>query len=204
MLALSRHAASLRERAARATADALRSRAAQLRNAEGHALECSHYTPDVWSEPVRCVSLSLWYRPVLRASRDRVARSTRPRRSAGGRRAWRQLRRAGTSESTARATQALPCVIFLHGNSGCRVDAYDAVRVLLPLNITVFALDLSGSGLSGGCVGARVALRPGARRHPRCRYAHAHGRCRAGETRASRAASRGRRHASHMRAQALR
>ncbi len=30
------------------------------------------------------------------------------------------------------------------------MDAYDAVRVLLPLNITVFALDLSGSGLSEG------------------------------------------------------
>lgn len=38
----------------------------------------------------------------------------------------------------------------MHGNSGCRVDAYDAVRVLLPLNITVFTLDLSGSGLSEG------------------------------------------------------
>ena len=47
-------------------------------------------------------------------------------------------------------TQALPSVVFLHGNSGCRVDAYDAVRVLLPLNITVFCLDLSGSGLSEG------------------------------------------------------
>lgn len=46
--------------------------------------------------------------------------------------------------------QTLPCVVFLHGNSGCRVDAYDAVRVLLPLNITVFCLDLSGSGLSEG------------------------------------------------------
>ena len=46
----------------------------------------------------------------------------------------------------------MPCVIFLHGNSGCRVDAFDAVRVLLPLNITVFCLDFAGSGLSEGCV----------------------------------------------------
>ena len=46
--------------------------------------------------------------------------------------------------------EALPCVIYLHGNSGCRVDAYDTVRSLLPLNVTVFALDLSGSGLSEG------------------------------------------------------
>jgi len=34
--------------------------------------------------------------------------------------------------------------------SGCRADANDAVLVLLPLNITVLALDFSGSGLSQG------------------------------------------------------
>ena len=50
--------------------------------------------------------------------------------------------------------QALPCVVFLHGNSGCRVDAFDAVRVLLPLNFTVFTLDFAGSGLSEGRVHA--------------------------------------------------
>ncbi|XP_048133771.1 uncharacterized protein YqkD-like [Rhodamnia argentea] len=44
----------------------------------------------------------------------------------------------------------LPCVIFCHGNSGCRVDAGEAAIVLLPSNITVFTLDFSGSGLSGG------------------------------------------------------
>ena len=32
------------------------------------------------------------------------------------------------------------------------MDAFDAVRVLLPLNITVFCLDFAGSGLSEGCV----------------------------------------------------
>lgn len=45
---------------------------------------------------------------------------------------------------------ALPCVIYCHGNSGCRVDASEAAVLLLPLNITVFTLDFSGSGLSGG------------------------------------------------------
>ncbi|XP_012567987.1 uncharacterized protein [Cicer arietinum] len=44
----------------------------------------------------------------------------------------------------------LPCVIYCHGNSGCRVDASEAAMVLLPSNITVFALDFSGSGISGG------------------------------------------------------
>ncbi|XP_020583318.1 uncharacterized protein LOC110026644 isoform X2 [Phalaenopsis equestris] len=45
---------------------------------------------------------------------------------------------------------ALPCVIYCHGNSGCRADANEAVVILLPSNITVFTLDFSGSGLSGG------------------------------------------------------
>lgn len=44
----------------------------------------------------------------------------------------------------------LPCVIYCHGNSGCRADANEAVVILLPSNITVFTLDFSGSGLSDG------------------------------------------------------
>ncbi|KAE9594794.1 putative serine aminopeptidase, S33, alpha/Beta hydrolase [Lupinus albus] len=45
---------------------------------------------------------------------------------------------------------SLPCVIYCHGNSGCRVDANEAAVLLLPSNITVFTLDFSGSGLSDG------------------------------------------------------
>jgi fermentation-respiration switch protein FrsA (DUF1100 family) len=44
----------------------------------------------------------------------------------------------------------LPCVIYCHGNSGCRADASEAAVILLPSNITVFTLDFSGSGISGG------------------------------------------------------
>lgn len=44
----------------------------------------------------------------------------------------------------------LPCVVYCHGNSGCRADASEAAIILLPSNITVFTLDFSGSGLSGG------------------------------------------------------
>ncbi|ERN19061.1 hypothetical protein AMTRI_Chr10g8190 [Amborella trichopoda] len=44
----------------------------------------------------------------------------------------------------------LPCVIYCHGNSGCRADANEAAVILLPSNITVFILDFSGSGLSDG------------------------------------------------------
>ncbi|KAL2459198.1 alpha/beta-hydrolase superfamily protein [Forsythia ovata] len=46
--------------------------------------------------------------------------------------------------------RVLPCVIYCHGNSGCRADASEAAIILLPSNITVFTLDFSGSGLSGG------------------------------------------------------
>ncbi|KAM1304531.1 hypothetical protein ACFX1X_022297 [Malus domestica] len=41
----------------------------------------------------------------------------------------------------------LPCVIYCHGN---RADASEAAIILLPSNITVFTLDFSGSGISGG------------------------------------------------------
>lgn len=47
-------------------------------------------------------------------------------------------------------SRALPCVIYCHGNSGCRADASEAVMILLPSYITVFTLDFSGSGLSDG------------------------------------------------------
>lgn len=38
----------------------------------------------------------------------------------------------------------------MHGNAGSRVDANPVVRVLLPMNITVLALDFSGCGKSEG------------------------------------------------------
>lgn len=44
----------------------------------------------------------------------------------------------------------LPCVIYCHGNSGCRADGNEAAIMLLPSNITLFTLDFSGSGLSDG------------------------------------------------------
>ena len=47
-------------------------------------------------------------------------------------------------------TEPSPCVIYLHGNSGSRCDATNAVRLLLPMGVDVFALDFGGSGLSEG------------------------------------------------------
>ena len=49
-------------------------------------------------------------------------------------------------EPEVRGAAPLPCVIYLHGNSGSRCDATEAIRLLLPARITVFAVDLSGSG----------------------------------------------------------
>lgn len=44
----------------------------------------------------------------------------------------------------------LPCVIYIHGNSGSRMDAIDCVPVLLPNNICLFSFDAAGSGFSEG------------------------------------------------------
>mmetsp|Transcript_128489 Transcript_128489/g.363642 ORF Transcript_128489/g.363642 Transcript_128489/m.363642 type:complete len:486 (-) Transcript_128489:97-1554(-) len=43
-----------------------------------------------------------------------------------------------------------PCVVYLHGNCSSRLEAFDALPVLLPRDLTVFSLDLSGSGRSEG------------------------------------------------------
>jgi len=47
-------------------------------------------------------------------------------------------------------SEAAPCVIYLHCNTGCRLEAKPAVDLLLPLGISVFCFDFSGCGLSGG------------------------------------------------------
>eukprot|EP00929_Paragymnodinium_shiwhaense_P012588 TRINITY_DN11995_c0_g1_i1.p1 TRINITY_DN11995_c0_g1~~TRINITY_DN11995_c0_g1_i1.p1 ORF type:complete len:639 (-),score=109.71 TRINITY_DN11995_c0_g1_i1:88-2004(-) len=43
-----------------------------------------------------------------------------------------------------------PCVLYLHGNCGCRIESLDILDSLLPRNISVFSLDTSGAGLSEG------------------------------------------------------
>jgi pimeloyl-ACP methyl ester carboxylesterase len=44
----------------------------------------------------------------------------------------------------------VPCVVYLHGNSGSRMDADDLVDFYLEHKISVFSLDFSGCGLSEG------------------------------------------------------
>ena len=75
------------------------------------------------------------------------------------------VRRQGLSSPQPRAlrrvctrtpiTKPLPCIksllsSYCHGNAGCRLDALSVVPVLLPENISVFAFDFSGAGLSDG------------------------------------------------------
>jgi acetyl esterase/lipase len=43
-----------------------------------------------------------------------------------------------------------PAVVYLHGNSSCRLGALEALETLLALGVAVVAFDASGSGLSGG------------------------------------------------------
>eukprot|EP00921_Rhytidocystis_pertsovi_P000775 GHVQ01001353.1.p1 GENE.GHVQ01001353.1~~GHVQ01001353.1.p1 ORF type:complete len:920 (-),score=211.95 GHVQ01001353.1:192-2951(-) len=49
-----------------------------------------------------------------------------------------------------RKSEKLPVVIYMHGNCSSRMEALVCLQLLLPLNITVFAFDFSGSGQSGG------------------------------------------------------
>jgi len=49
-----------------------------------------------------------------------------------------------------RIAEKLPCVIYLHGNSSSRLEALSCLPILLKYNITLFCLDMSGSGHSDG------------------------------------------------------
>lgn len=44
----------------------------------------------------------------------------------------------------------MPCVVYCHGSSGSRIDAFEMVDQVLSLQISVFVFDFSGSGLSEG------------------------------------------------------
>mmetsp|Transcript_55280 Transcript_55280/g.131832 ORF Transcript_55280/g.131832 Transcript_55280/m.131832 type:complete len:534 (+) Transcript_55280:100-1701(+) len=54
------------------------------------------------------------------------------------------------SKTSGHPREKLPCVVYLHGNCSSRLEAVDSLRVLLPRGVSVFCLDLAGSGLSEG------------------------------------------------------
>ena len=49
-----------------------------------------------------------------------------------------------------RSSVVLPCLIYLHGNGGSRVDATPYVHDVLRAGMSLFAFDFTGSGLSSG------------------------------------------------------
>ncbi|GMI34143.1 hypothetical protein TeGR_g14857 [Tetraparma gracilis] len=53
-------------------------------------------------------------------------------------------------EPVERVAPAIPCVIYMHGNSSARVEAVGCLSYLLSLGVSVFAFDFSGSGMSDG------------------------------------------------------
>lgn len=51
---------------------------------------------------------------------------------------------------TASSAAPSPCVIYLHGNCGCRVEVVEYLPALLQSGITVLSYDASGCGMSEG------------------------------------------------------
>lgn len=49
-----------------------------------------------------------------------------------------------------RVAKVLPCVVYLHCNSGSRLESLGVIKRLLPLSITVFCFDFAGCGISEG------------------------------------------------------
>lgn len=60
------------------------------------------------------------------------------------------LIRATLGNDSGNEQQPAPCVIYLHGNCGSRLDSLDAAELSLLYGFSLFAVDLSGSGLSEG------------------------------------------------------
>mmetsp|Transcript_30138 Transcript_30138/g.70308 ORF Transcript_30138/g.70308 Transcript_30138/m.70308 type:complete len:425 (+) Transcript_30138:100-1374(+) len=50
----------------------------------------------------------------------------------------------------AQDTPPLPCVVYLHGNSSCRVDATELLAPVLQTGATLLAMDFAGCGMSEG------------------------------------------------------
>lgn len=51
---------------------------------------------------------------------------------------------------TQRLARALPCVVYMHGNSSCRLEALELLPLVLQVGCTMLAFDFAGCGLSEG------------------------------------------------------
>jgi len=49
-----------------------------------------------------------------------------------------------------RRMDEMPCVIYCHGNSSCRLEALELIPLLIKSNITLFCFDFPACGMSEG------------------------------------------------------
>eukprot|EP00283_Hemiselmis_rufescens_P012034 CAMPEP_0173459680 /NCGR_PEP_ID=MMETSP1357-20121228/61827_1 /TAXON_ID=77926 /ORGANISM="Hemiselmis rufescens, Strain PCC563" /LENGTH=364 /DNA_ID=CAMNT_0014427163 /DNA_START=329 /DNA_END=1419 /DNA_ORIENTATION=+ len=107
-----------------------------LTNRQGHTLECSHYVPS-WID-----------------IDDADEGEQQPR-------TWQWQSQDLDAPDQGRNTNRdhdlwnlplprTPCVVYLHGNSGCRLDADDLVDEYLARGLSLFSFDFQGCGVSGG------------------------------------------------------
>eukprot|EP00011_Vannellida_sp_DIVA3-517-6-12_P002916 CAMPEP_0114628432 /NCGR_PEP_ID=MMETSP0168-20121206/12818_1 /TAXON_ID=95228 ORGANISM="Vannella sp., Strain DIVA3 517/6/12" /NCGR_SAMPLE_ID=MMETSP0168 /ASSEMBLY_ACC=CAM_ASM_000044 /LENGTH=482 /DNA_ID=CAMNT_0001839815 /DNA_START=63 /DNA_END=1508 /DNA_ORIENTATION=- len=124
----------------------------ELRNARGLALQCSHFYPQGARERAMVAqgvdSLSVRQLKHLLA-RARVGTADLLEKAELVARV-RQAYHLDGIAADAREGGRAPCVVYLHGNCGCRMDALDTLPLLLSMGFSLFCLDLSGSGLSEG------------------------------------------------------
>jgi pimeloyl-ACP methyl ester carboxylesterase len=52
------------------------------------------------------------------------------------------------------STSPLPCVVYLHANGSCRLEAIQYKQIVLAANVHFFCFDFSACGLSGGDYGS--------------------------------------------------
>lgn len=49
-----------------------------------------------------------------------------------------------------RLAEQLPCVVYMHGNASCRLEALDTLQPILQMGLMLFAFDFAGCGQSQG------------------------------------------------------
>jgi len=60
---------------------------------------------------------------------------------------WRPARPEGDAGAS---MPPCPCVVYMHGNSSCRLEALEPLPLILPMGVTMFAFDFAGCGMSEG------------------------------------------------------
>lgn len=106
----------------------------QLRNARGLNLECSFFEP---------LPKDAWEKSLSQSSPAAIKGVCRPQGSQYD--AGNFALQGGRTSS-----KPPPCIVFLHGNSSCRLEALPLLQVLIPLSISLFCFDFAGCGLSEG------------------------------------------------------